>query len=121
MAFLLLYPSMLSIVILTKNSEKSLDRALESTISFPDVIVLDSESTDSTKSIASKYPNVRFYVRPFCGFGPMRQVADSLSTYDWIFALDSDEVLSPSLIQTLHSISTDSKNVYRFPLSLIHI
>ncbi len=115
MAFLLLYPSMLSIVILTKNSEKSLDRALESTISFPDVIVLDSESTDSTKSIASKYPNVRFYVRPFCGFGPMRQVADSLSTYDWIFALDSDEVLSPSLIQTLHSISTDSKNVYRFP------
>lgn len=106
---------MLSIIILTKNSEKSLERALESTISFPEVVLLDSESTDSTKSIASKYSNVRFHLRPFCGFGPMRRLADTLSTYDWIFALDSDEVLSPLLIQTLHSISLNPKNVYRFP------
>lgn len=106
---------MLSIVILTKNSEKTLSRVLESTLSFPEVILLDSESIDSTKSIASKYPNVHFHVRAFCGFGPMRRIADSLSTYDWVFALDSDEVLSPYLIQTLHSISPDPKNVYRFP------
>lgn len=106
---------MISIVILTRNSAKSLDRTLRSTIDFPEVVVLDSESTDDTKSIASTYPNVCFYTRPFCGFGPMRSIADSLATCDWVFALDSDEVLSPSLIQALQSISLDPKNVYRFP------
>lgn len=106
---------MISIVILTRNSAKSLDRTLQSTIDFPEVVILDSESTDHTKSIASTYSNVRFHTRPFCGFGPMRSIADSLATYDWVFALDSDEVLSPPLIQTLQLISLEPRNVYRFP------
>lgn len=106
---------MISVVILTKNSAKSLDRALQSTITFPEVIILDSESTDDTQSIAATYPNVRFYTRSFCGFGPMRSIADSLASYDWIFALDSDEALSPQLIEKLPHISLDPKNVYRFP------
>lgn len=106
---------MISIVILTRNSAKSLDRALQSTTAFPEVIILDSESTDATQSIASKYPNVRFHTHPFCGFGPMRSIADSLATYEWIFALDSDEVLSLELIERLSAISLHSKNVYRFP------
>lgn len=106
---------MISIVILTKNSAKSLDRALQSTLAFPEVIILDSESTDATQSIASKYPNVCFHRHPFCGFGPMRSIGDSLATYEWIFALDSDEALSPELIERLSGISLNPKNVYRFP------
>lgn len=106
---------MISIVILTRNSAESLDRALESTKNFPEVLILDSESTDATQSIASKYPNVRFHTHSFCGFGPMRSIADNLATYDWIFALDSDEALSPSLIESLPKISLDPKNVYQFP------
>lgn len=106
---------MISIVILTRNSAKSLDRALQSTTAFPEVIILDSESNDATQSIASKYPNVRFHTHPFCGFGPMRSIADSLATYEWIFALDSDEALSLELIERLSAISLNPKNVYRFP------
>ncbi|MGL4347996.1 MAG: glycosyltransferase family 2 protein [Chlamydiales bacterium] len=106
---------MISIVILTRNSGKSLDRTLQSTITFPEVIVLDSESIDDTKSIASNYANVRFHTRRFCGFGPMRSLADSLASHDWVFALDSDEVLSALLIESLPLISLKPENVYSFP------
>ena len=105
---------MISVTILTKNNAKSLARALDSTRSFQEVLVLDSGSTDSTQEIALSYPNVKWCAHSFLGFGPMRRLAEELATYEWILALDSDEVLSEGIIQRLSALSLCEGSIYAF-------
>lgn len=104
---------MLSITILTKNSASTLEATLDSLRSFPEVILLDTGSTDQTLEIARTFPNVKIFNRSFQGFGPTHNEASSLASYDWIFSLDSDEVVSPELIQEIKGLSLDSKSVYQ--------
>lgn len=106
---------MISIAILTKNSQATLRKTLDSTMSFSEVILLDTGSTDSTLEITQGYPNVKIYRSPFIGFGPLRNLAASYASNDWILVLDSDEILSPSLLEELKSMKLDPKCVYNFP------
>lgn len=103
---------MITVTILTKNSAQTLGATLDSLQHFPEVIILDSGSTDSTLQIAKKYTNVKIFERPFCGFGAMHNLASSLATYDWIFSVDSDEVVTPELAKELLSLSLQSSHVY---------
>jgi glycosyltransferase involved in cell wall biosynthesis len=103
---------MISITILVKNSEETLEKTLNSTISFPEVLLLDTGSTDSTVEIAKRYPNVKICEAPFQGFGKTHNVATNLASHDWIFSLDSDEVLSEELIKELQEKTLDSECVY---------
>jgi glycosyltransferase involved in cell wall biosynthesis len=84
---------MISVCILTKNGAETLAATLDSVKQFPEVILLDNGSTDQTLAIASRYPNVKIFESPFIGFGPLRNKAAELASYDWILALDSDEVV----------------------------
>ena len=52
-------------IVLTYNEEPNLRRALESLAWAERVIVLDSGSTDATKTIAKSFVNVDWHVRPF--------------------------------------------------------
>ncbi len=103
---------MISITILAKNSEETLEKTLESTISFPEVVILDTGSTDGTLAIARKYPNVKIFEGPFEGFGKTHNRATSLASNDWVFSLDSDEVLSEELINELQTKTLDPNCVY---------
>ena len=105
----------LSVTILSKNSAAKIGKALASVGFAKEVIVLDSGSTDSTETIAKSYPNVKFYKDTFCGFGPMKNKAAALATQDWIFNLDSDEVLSPELQEELKALSFHEKKIYKMP------
>ena len=51
---------MLSVVVLTKNSEKYLAAVLSSASFADEIIVLDSGSSDNTEQIAISFANVRF-------------------------------------------------------------
>lgn len=106
---------MLSITILTKNSEETLEATLDSVREFPEVILLDTGSTDSTLEIAKKFPNVRVFHAPFQGFGPTHNQASSLATYDFILSLDSDEVLTNELADEIRSLSLDPNAIYAIP------
>lgn len=106
---------MISICILTKNAATTLKATLESVRSFSEVILLDNGSTDDTCAIGESYPNVRVHKTPFIGFGPLRNQAAQLATNDWIFSLDSDEVLSPALMQELSQLTLNPKLAYVFP------
>ena len=81
---------MISVCILTKNAASTLQKTLDSTLAFPEVLVLDNGSTDETFVISQKYPNVKIFKSPFLGFGPLRNKAALLAQNEWIFALDSD-------------------------------
>ena len=106
---------MISVCILTNNSASTLQATLESVRPFSEIIILDNGSTDETRSIAENCPNVRWFESPFIGFGPLRNKAAALATHDWILALDSDEIASPSLIKELANISLDPQCVYFLP------
>ena len=103
---------MISITILTKNSEEVLEKTLESTVAFSEVVLLDTGSTDGTLEIARKFHNVKIFNAPFQGFGKTHNVATSFASNDWVFSLDSDEVLSKELVQELLNKELDSQCVY---------
>jgi len=84
---------MLSVVILTLNSEKYLAEALKSCEFADEVVVVDSGSTDSTEQICSRFKNVKFYREKWRGFSAQKQLGVDLARNRWVFVLDSDEVI----------------------------
>lgn len=104
---------MISATVLTKNSEKTLAKTLDSLKDFKEVVVLDSGSTDKTLTIANTYPNVVVHSTPFLGFGPQHNYAAKLASHDWIFSIDSDEVLSDELANEILSLEKDPEEVYQ--------
>jgi glycosyltransferase involved in cell wall biosynthesis len=103
---------MITVCILTKNAAATIKATLDSTRSFSEVLILDNGSTDHTLEIASQYPNVKICKSPFIGFGPLRNEAADLASNGWILALDSDEVLSPPLLQELSHLKLDPQESY---------
>lgn len=106
---------MISVTILVKNGERTLSKVLESLRAFPEVLVLDTGSTDKTMGIAKSYPNVILHERPFRGFGPSHNEAAGLASYDWILSLDADEELSPALAAEILSLKLDPDTLYDLP------
>src|SRR5689334_14906085 len=101
-----------SATILTKNSSRRLRQVLESARGFDEVVVLDSGSADDTRELARQFPNVTVRVTVFKGFGPLHNEASELARHDWIFSLDSDEVVTPELARELAALSPDPGTVY---------
>lgn len=106
---------MISVTILTKNSQKHLKEILDSLHSFDEVVVCDTGSTDCTLEIARAYSNVLLYEKPFAGFGPTHNFASERAKNDWILSIDSDEVPSPELIEEIMEESLDPRCVYSIP------
>ena len=86
----------LSVVILTYNSEKYIEKALQSCNFADEILVLDSGSIDNTLAIAQKY-KANIYKQKWLGFGPQKQYAVNLTRNDWVFVLDSDEYITNEL------------------------
>lgn len=107
--------SKISVTILAKNASKSLGKTLASLQDFEEVIVLDNGSTDDTLQIAESYANVRVFRSEFLGFGPLHNLASSYAQNDWIFSVDSDEVLSKELKEEIAALQQDNQKAYSVP------
>lgn len=92
----------LSVAIITLNEEANLARTLESVRWADEVVVVDSGSTDATRSIAEAH-GARFVAEPWRGFAAQKNYALSLCTADWILSLDGDEVVSPELAASIQA------------------
>lgn len=86
----------LSIVILTFNSEKYLKEVLESSKFADEILVIDNGSSDKTKEICQNY-NVKFIYQKWLGFGKQKKFGVNSAKNEWIFVLDSDEVITKEL------------------------
>ena len=84
---------MLSVVILTLNSEKYLAEVLKSCEFADEVVVVDSGSQDATEQICSGFKNVKFHKQKWLGFSAQKQLGVDLARNRWVFVLDSDEVI----------------------------
>lgn len=105
----------ISVTILTKNNQKQIKRCLESLTLFPEVLIYDNGSTDQTLDIAASFPNVTITKGPFIGFGPTHNLASNLAKNDWILSLDSDEVMTPKLVEEISKLQLNERVVYSFP------
>jgi len=97
---------------LAKNAERTLAATLSSLDAFPEVILVDTGSSDRTIEIAKTFSNVSIYQRPFTHFGELRNEAAALASHDWILAIDSDEVLTPALSMEIRSSSLCADQIY---------
>ncbi len=103
----------ISITVLAKNSEKYIERCLDALSPFDEVVVLDNGSTDETIPIVRRFPNVKLLQNDFTGFGPMKNLAAEHTSNDWILNVDSDEILSPELVDELQTMALDSNKLYK--------
>lgn len=106
---------MITVCILAKNSALTIGQTLASVRHFPEVVVLDNGSTDSTIEVAKSFPNVRVVETVFSGFGPLRNEAASHASNDWILALDTDETISPALLKEIETLKLSADTVYSMP------
>jgi glycosyltransferase involved in cell wall biosynthesis len=106
---------MISVTVLTKNSQKYLQKVLEALASFDEVLLYDNGSTDNTLKIAASFPNVVVKTGKFLGFGPTHNQASDLSKNDWILSIDSDEIVTKEMAKEIGSLALDPRSVYSFP------
>jgi len=102
----------ISCVMIAKDSEATLSKVLDALKEFEEVIIYSNNSTDNTDKIALKYPNVKLINGEFIGFGPTKNKAAEMASNDWIFSLDSDEVVTLEFIENLKKLSLDDKTLY---------
>jgi len=105
----------LSAVIITYNEELNIARCIDSLSGIVDeIVVLDSFSTDETKSICEER-NVRFYQRKWEGYAATKNYANSLSSNSYVLSVDADEQVSEELKASLLELKKeDLKGVYSF-------
>ncbi len=87
----------LSIVILTFNSQRYLTKVLNSTLFADEVVLIDSGSSDATLQIAQKFNNVKIIHQEWLGFGKQKQAGVEACSNNWVFILDSDEIITDEL------------------------
>ncbi len=87
----------ISLVMITKNSEDTLEKSLKSVNDFVnEMIIVDSYSTDKTVELARALGAV-VYFQPYKSEGEQRKIALTKAHGDWILILDSDEMVSSGL------------------------
>ncbi len=102
----------ISVVIITFNEEKNIEKCLQAASKIADeIVVLDSFSTDKTEEICKKY-NVNFVTREWESYTLSKNFANNISKFDWILSLDADEVLSDVLINSLNKLNLNENAVY---------
>ena len=114
----------ITIITLTYNSSSYLNECLQSVLNsillftrqFPSLpiqhLVVDGNSSDSTKTICSKYDNVNFCISPSKGLYPSLDYAVSIADSKYIIYVHSDDYISIGFILHLYlSLSSDKTRI----------
>jgi glycosyltransferase involved in cell wall biosynthesis len=106
------YP-LVSVIIPTKNSERTIRRCLESvraqTYRNLEIVVVDNFSSDSTVRIAKEYADVVLLAGPERTSQVKHGAANSRG--DFVYKIDSDFVLEPSVLEKAVRVALDEKAV----------
>jgi glycosyltransferase involved in cell wall biosynthesis len=94
----------ISVVIITLNEEKNIDRCIDSVREFADeILIVDSFSTDNTEIFAREKGAI-FIKNRFEDYVRQHEFADQHATYDHILTLDADEVISTELKESIQNV-----------------
>lgn len=90
-----------SAVITCFNSEKTIEKCLQSLLWADEIVVMDSFSEDNTLALINQFENVVLHQQAFKGFSTQKQDAINLASHDWVMLLDADECLTPIAVKKL--------------------
>ena len=101
---------LISATIITFNEESNIKAACESLAWADEIVVVDSNSTDATRELATA-AGARVITNAWPGFGAQKQFAVEQAKHDWIFSLDADERVSDELKTSIENLrkSPDSQ------------
>lgn len=95
---------------ITKNAADVLEKSLYSIKELADeIIIVDNYSKDQTLNIAKKY-SAKIYLNREKDFGKQKALGQSKAIYEWILALDSDEIVSKELSREI-KVLLSQKNI----------
>lgn len=109
--------STLSVLIITLNEERMLDRVLDSVRWADEIVIVDSGSSDRTEEIARRYTD-GFHYQPYEGHGLQRRRSLELATGEWILYIDADEVITPELAASIQRVLEDPGDAAGFRFRL---
>lgn len=113
----------LSLVVITLNEEKNIERCLKSVPFASEIIVVDSGSQDRTQEIAKSF-GAKVFTEKFRGFGAQKNFAAQHTSNDWILSLDADEALSPELAEQIQHVLNspeEQEDAYSMPRLSFHM
>jgi len=100
----------ISLCIITKNEEKYLEQCLNSVKELADeIIIVDTGSTDKTKSIAKRFGAEIFDFKWVDDFSAARNESLKHATKDWILVLDADEVIDEEGVKAIREFIEEKK------------
>jgi glycosyltransferase involved in cell wall biosynthesis len=96
-------------VVLSYNEEVNLPRTLSSLRWAKRIVIVDSGSTDASKALATAFPNVAWFERPFDGYAGQWSFAFSETAIStpFVLALDADMEVPPDLRDELAKLVAD--------------
>lgn len=102
----------ISLCMIVKNEERVLARCLDSLAALtPEIIIVDTGSTDDTLAIAARYgANIFAFDFTIVDFARARNHAISQAGGRWILALDADETLDPASVPLIQQLVVRGEN-----------
>jgi glycosyltransferase involved in cell wall biosynthesis len=98
---------MLSTIILARDEEKNIERAISSVKFSDEIVVIDDESTDKTAQIAEKVGAKVFKQKHLDDFSIARNNAMRRAKGDWILFIDADEIVPKTLAKEILEVTSD--------------
>lgn len=99
----------ISATIITFNEAENIRAACNSVAWADEIVVVDSESTDLTRTIAAEC-GARVINRQWPGFAAQKQFAVDQASHDWIFSLDADERVSDELKNSIAALGNQAED-----------
>jgi len=106
-------------LLIIKNEETYLERALQSLLWCDEIVVIDAFSTDRSVEIckdatAPWATKIKFIQKEWLGFSAQRNFAMTQAKNNWVFFLDGDEACSPELAKDIQTLFADSDKLGDF-------
>lgn len=107
----------LSVYLITLNEEARLEKTLKAVKQIADeIIIVDSGSTDKTKSISEKY-GAKFFYHKWISYANQKHYAQEQCTNECVLSIDADEVLSSELIEEIKIIKESPQyDIYKIKI-----
>lgn len=105
-----------SVVIITLNAERLLEKVLSAVKWADEIVLVDSGSEDNTLKIAKAHGAKIFY-QPFDGFGKQKQTGVNAAKWDWILSIDADEIPDQVLQKSICSVVNEKPTFNAFKIN----
>jgi glycosyltransferase involved in cell wall biosynthesis len=111
-----------SVTIIALNEAEHIGAAIDSAAWADEILLVDSGSSDATLDIA-RGKGATIVCRPWSGYVDQKNFAAERASHDWIFSLDADERIPPSLAEEIRAVIATEPALrgYRVPRVTYHL